>query len=47
MDTWQSSCPRLSIWEDVLADGLVSFDRGVVTLTDAGRATLASQHRDG
>lgn len=24
MDAWRSSCPRLSIWEDALLDGLVS-----------------------
>jgi hypothetical protein len=23
MDAWRTSCPRLSIWEDALADGLV------------------------
>jgi len=40
MDAWQSSCPRLSIWEDALADGLVRFEHGIVVLTDAGRAML-------
>ena len=47
MDAWQSSCPRLSIWEDALADGLVRFDQGVVSLTEAGRAALASSRQDG
>ncbi len=47
MDAWQSSCPRLSIWEDALADGLVRFEGSVVTLTDAGRAKLASSRQDG
>ena len=23
MEAWRSSCPRLTIWEDALADGLV------------------------
>lgn len=43
LDAWQTSCPRLSIWEDAVIDGLVAFDGGrerrlVVTL--AGRARL-------
>jgi hypothetical protein len=43
MDAWQSSCPRLSIWEDALIDGLVRFDDdagGRVALTAAGRVVL-------
>ena len=44
LDAWQSSCPRLSVWEDVQIAGLVAFDgtraRHVV-LTEAGRARLA------
>ena len=26
LDAWQSSCPRLSVWEDVQIAGLVAFD---------------------
>jgi len=47
MDTWQTSCPRLSIWEDALDDGLVQAVRSadapgeiVVVLTPRGRAML-------
>ncbi|MDP8922466.1 MAG: hypothetical protein M3O34_06260 [Chloroflexota bacterium] len=48
MEAWQTSCPRLSIWEDALADGLVRSERGdgsttgqvIVTLTARGRAVL-------
>lgn len=42
METWRSSCPRLSIWEDALLDGLVRYDAGsrIVDLTPAGRAAL-------
>jgi hypothetical protein len=51
MDAWRSSCPRLSVWEDALAERLVAVaaDGGCmsdapVTLTAAGRALLdASQ----
>jgi hypothetical protein len=37
IDAWSSTCPRLAIWEDALADGLVRYEQGIVTLTDAGR----------
>jgi len=46
LDAWQSSCPRLSVWEDVQIAGFVTFDgtraRHVI-LTDAGRALLRAK----
>ena len=49
LDTWRTSCPRLSIWEDALDDGLVRVTRNddtpggvIVVLTPQGRATLAA-----
>ena len=44
---WRSSCPRLTIWEDALEDGLVAVVRdgggpSRVTLTVRGRAALAA-----
>ena len=42
IDAWRSSCPRLTVWEDALADGLVRIERGRVVLTDAGTALLES-----
>jgi hypothetical protein len=27
MEAWRTSCPRLSIWEDALADGLIIVER--------------------
>jgi hypothetical protein len=36
MDAWRTSCPRLSVWEDAVADGLVRTRRGDVHLTAAG-----------
>jgi hypothetical protein len=43
MEAWRSSCPRISVWEDALADGLVRpsgrSDRPV-TLTQEGKAVL-------
>ena len=48
MDAWRTSCPRLSIWEDALADRLVEvhhIDGGgqagaLVALSDGGRLVL-------
>ena len=48
MDAWRSTCPRLSIWEDAILDGLVAFTGGAtrntsrVMLTAKGRALLAT-----
>ena len=49
MDAWRTSCPRLSIWEDALADNLIVVvrtsteagkGRSVVELTSDGHAVL-------
>jgi hypothetical protein len=46
MESWRSTCPRLSTWEDALADGLIqveegsSLDQSKVTLTARGEALL-------
>lgn len=53
MDTWRTSCPRLSVWEDALIDGLVaaeslSSDRQGevrIVLTQAGRDHLGQPLR--
>ena len=54
IEAWKTSCPRLSVWEDALADGrlsvwedaladgLVRIDRGHVLLTTAGTELLAT-----
>jgi hypothetical protein len=48
MEAWRSTCPRLSIWEDAILDGLVTFEGGAnrnqsrVTLTPKGRARLSA-----
>jgi len=44
IEVWKTSCPRLSTWEDALADQLVRIDRGSVLLTPAGRELLAVGH---
>jgi hypothetical protein len=43
MEVWQSHCPRLLVWEDALLDGLVRVRGGLVVLTPAGEAALASR----
>src|ERR1700733_13678883 len=43
MDAWRSTCPRLSVWEDAIIDGLVRLDNGTdraVELTRRGRTAL-------
>ena len=45
MDAWQTSCPRLSVWEDALIEGLIQVEGGpsqpaVVMLTARGMAIL-------
>jgi hypothetical protein len=47
MEAWRSNCPRHSVWEDALADGLIeviasgdTLDLSEVTLTAKGNAAL-------
>jgi hypothetical protein len=48
MDVWRSSCPRLTIWEDAQADGLVAVERhpeiaggkSIAVLTERGRKAM-------
>lgn len=47
MDAWRTSCPRLSIWEDATADGLIELipcegaqSQCKVSLTGLGEAFL-------
>lgn len=53
MDAWRTSCPRLTIWEDATAAGLVRLAAGgpsmrarLVQLTGRGRRALASADLD-
>jgi hypothetical protein len=48
MDAWRSTCPRLSVWEDAIIDGLVRVDNGngrAVVLTPRGRKILQNGER--
>jgi hypothetical protein len=42
MEVWRTSCPRLSIWEDAVGDGLVRVRARRVELTSVGKAVLES-----
>ena len=44
IEAWKSSCPRLTVWEDAVADGLVRIERSEVLLTAAGTEVLSGQH---
>jgi hypothetical protein len=41
IEVWKSSCPRLTVWEDALSDGLVRIEHGHVLLTPSGTELLA------
>jgi hypothetical protein len=48
IDAWRTSCPRLSVWDDAVIDGLIRTSRQnggepTVELTAAGRALLDSR----
>jgi hypothetical protein len=43
MEAWRSSCPRLSVWEDAIIEGLVRIESNAnrtVSLTKRGAAVL-------
>jgi hypothetical protein len=45
METWRTSCPRLSIWEDACINGLIDYEPGTgkIILSMAGKQWLATQ----
>lgn len=45
LEAWKTSCPRLSIWEDALADRLIRVGGGQVHLTSAGRDLVGAAAR--
>ncbi len=50
MEAWQSTCPRHTIWEDVVIGGYIALERDestrdpAVRLTDNGRALLYGEN---
>jgi hypothetical protein len=52
VDTWRTSCPRLTIWEDAADSGYVAREAvagraTIVTVTDAGSQLLRAHGRVG
>jgi len=48
MEAWRTSCPRHSVWEDAVIEGLVRPDNGpdrTISLTPLGQAMLAASSR--
>lgn len=48
LDAWRTSCPRLSIWEDALAAGLIDTDETparILLLSKKGSAMLMAHWR--
>ena len=47
VDVWRTSCPRLAVWEDALADGLVRVVRAdgtaAVELSERGALLLTER----
>lgn len=44
MEAWRSSCPRLSVWEDAIIEGLIRIESNAnrgIRLTPQGAAVLA------
>ncbi|HEY5553180.1 MAG TPA: hypothetical protein VIK52_14905 [Opitutaceae bacterium] len=49
LDAWRTSCPRLSIWEDALAAGLIDTDQSparILLLSPGGSELLLSHSRE-
>jgi hypothetical protein len=51
MEAWQTTCPRHTVWEDALIDGLIKVagidmhHESEVTLTPRGKAILENSHK--
>jgi hypothetical protein len=51
MEAWQTSCPRMPVWEDAIDGGLIQvvhsdgadLDESAVKLTPLGRAALGGR----
>ncbi len=50
IDAWRTSCPRLTVWEDAIDDGLVVQKREgrdlIVTVTERGEILLRAAGRE-
>ena len=47
IEVWHTHCPRLSIWEDAVGNGLVRIRAAKVELTPRGEAVLGASQPSG
>ncbi len=45
METWRTSCPRLTVWEDAVERGYLTRQGRLVTVTAKGRELLSTKGR--
>ena len=45
MNTWRTSCPRLTVWEDAVDRGLVARKNSEIVVTALGRKFLKQGHQ--
>ena len=45
MNTWRTSCPRLTVWEDAVDRGLVERKNAAVVVTARGRKFLQARRQ--
>jgi hypothetical protein len=45
MEAWRTSCPRLTIWEDALGDGLICLERQPRMTMDETRVVITARGR--
>jgi hypothetical protein len=45
IETWRTSCPRLTVWEDAADHGYLARQGRLVTVTGKGRELLRSNGR--
>lgn len=48
LEAWRTTCPRLSIWEDACADGLIQWEatRQLVSVSAKGKRFLLNSAKE-
>ncbi|CAD5297621.1 conserved hypothetical protein [Bosea sp. 62] len=45
MESWRTSCPRLTVWEDAVEHGYLARQGRLITVTAKGRELLGTSGR--
>ncbi|SEL06600.1 hypothetical protein SAMN04515666_102734 [Bosea lupini] len=45
MESWRTSCPRLTVWEDAIEHGYLARQGGLIAVTAKGWALLKTSGR--